>query len=192
MGDDTIRSVGSRPLEDAELVERARDGDVRAYEELVRRHREIAVRTAYVVAGPSEAEDAAQEGFVKAYRALDRFRAGAPFRPWLLRIVSNEAKNRARSAGRRAQLALRAGQGGTSGDAAPSPEVVAVAREDLSELLEALDNLREQDRLAVAYRYLLGLSEAEAAEALGVPVGTVKSRVSRALVRLRARLEEGA
>ena len=163
---------------------------MRAYEELVRRHREIAVRTAYVVAGPSEAEDAAQDGFVKAYRALDRFRPGAPFRPWLLRIVANEAKNRARAAGRRTRLALRAAGGGASGDAAPSPEAAAVAREDRSGLVEALNDLREDDRLAVGYRYLLGLTEAETAEALGIPRGTVKSRVSRALVRLRARLEE--
>jgi len=162
---------------------------VRAYEELVRRHREIAVRTAYVIAGPSEAEDAAQEGFVKAYRALDRFRPGAPFRPWLLRIVANEARNRARSAGRRAGLALRAA-GGASGGGAPPPEEAAVAREDLSRLVEALGDLREPDRLAVGYRFLLGLSEAETAEALGVPRGTVKSRVSRALARLRARMEE--
>ena len=84
-----------RPLEETELVERARRGDLRAWETIVRTHQGIAFRTAYVVAGnAADAEEAAQDGFVKAYRALGRFRRGAPFRPWLLRIVANEARNR--------------------------------------------------------------------------------------------------
>src|SRR6266496_2575903 len=91
--------VVSRPPTESQLVERARNGDETAYEELVRAHQGIAFRIAYLVAGNSaEAEDAAQEGFVKAYRALGRFRRGAPFRPWLLQIVANEARNRRRSA----------------------------------------------------------------------------------------------
>ena len=72
-------------------------------------HAEVAFRTAYlVVADAAEAEDAAQEAFVKAYRALDRFEEGAPFRPWLLRIVGNTARNRRRARGRRLGLQLRA------------------------------------------------------------------------------------
>ena len=99
----------SRPRDESELVERARRGDENAYEELVRAHQGIAFRTAYLVVGSAaEAEEAAQEGFVKAYRALGRFRPGSPFRPWLLQIVANEARNRRRSEGRRAALALRA------------------------------------------------------------------------------------
>src|SRR2546429_1118057 len=101
--------VEGRPLDESELVERARRGDHDAYAELVHAYQGIAFRTAYLIAGgAAEAEDAAQDGFVKAWRALGRFRAGAPFRPWLLQIVANEARNRRRSAGRRAQLALRA------------------------------------------------------------------------------------
>src|SRR4029077_10773432 len=89
--------VVSRPPEDSELVERARRGDEDAYEELVRAYQGIAFRTAYVIAGSaSDAEEAAQEAFVKAYRALGRFRPGSPFRPWLLQIVANEARNRRR------------------------------------------------------------------------------------------------
>ena len=92
----------SRPPTEEELVERAKRGDDDAYEELVRAYQGIAFRTAYLVAGnAADAEDAAQEGFVKAHRALGRFRRGAPFRPWLLQIVANEARNRRRSAGRR-------------------------------------------------------------------------------------------
>ena len=76
-----------RPLEDAELVGLASDGDVRAYEQLVARYRDLAYRTARVVTRSSaDAEDAAQEAFVKAYYALPRFRPGSPFKPWILRM----------------------------------------------------------------------------------------------------------
>jgi RNA polymerase sigma-70 factor, ECF subfamily len=160
-----------------------------AYEELVRRHQDIARRTAHLIAPPAEADDAAQEAFVKAWIALPRFRAGAPFRPWLLRIVANEARNRRRSAGRRESLAGRAFAQRPSGDAAPSPEVAALRSERRATLLEALDSLRDEDRDIVAARYLLDLSEREAAEALGIPIGTAKSRLARSLRRLRAQLE---
>jgi RNA polymerase sigma-70 factor (ECF subfamily) len=160
-----------------------------AYEELVRRYQDVAVRTAYVVAGSADdAEDAAQEGFVKAYGALDRFRAGAPFRPWLLRIVANEARNRRRSAGRRAALAVRAAEDRPSSDAAPSPEVAVLAQETRSALLAALNGLRDEDREVIGARYFLELSEAETADTLGLPRGTVKSRLSRALGRMRDQL----
>lgn len=178
-----------RPLDDGELVERARNKDVRAYEELVQRYQEHAFRTAYhFTREAADAEDAAQEAFVKAYYALPRFRAGAAFRPWLLRIVANEARNRRKAAGRRANLALRAAEDRPLGDAAPSPEVAALAREQRELLLAALETLREEDRLAVTYRYFLDLSEAEMAEALHCAPGTVKSRLSRALARLREHL----
>jgi RNA polymerase sigma-70 factor (ECF subfamily) len=184
--------VEGRPLEDAELVELARDGDVRAYGELVERYREVAFRTAYlVVRNAADAEDAAQEAFVKAYYALGRFRAGEPFRPWILRIVTNEARNRRRSAGRRERLALRLALDRGAGDAAPSPAVAAMATETRAALLAALDRLGERDRTVIAYRYLLDLSEAETAAALGVRRGTVKSRLSRALARLREALPPG-
>jgi RNA polymerase sigma factor (sigma-70 family) len=175
------------PIDDGELVERARRGDVEAYEQLVQRYQGLASRVAYLVAhDTADAEDAAQEAFVKAYYALDRFRKGASFKPWLLRIVTNEALNRRRSAGRRAGLVLRAAEEPVSGDAAPSPEAAALEHEKRRTLLAALESLAEPDRLVVTYRYFLDLSEAEMADALGVPRGTVKSRLSRALVKLRA------
>jgi RNA polymerase sigma factor (sigma-70 family) len=179
--------VEGRPLDDAELVERAQRGDVDAYERLVGRYRGLAHRVAYLVTrDATEAEDAAQEAFVKAYYALNKFRSGASFKPWLLKIVTNEARNRRRSSGRRAGLVLRAAEGRPSGDAAPSPEVVALNVEEKESLLKALDALPEMDRMVVMYRYFLDLSEAEMATALGCARGTVKSRLSRALVRLRA------
>ena len=179
-----------RPRDEDDLVERARQGDVSAYEELVHRYQGIAFRTAYVVAGSAaDAEEAAQDGFVKAYRALGRFRRGAPFRPWLLQIVANEARNRRRSAGRRAGLELRLAAEASSGGAAPSPEATLVAGERREELLAALERLREEERLVIACRFFLDLSEEETAAALGVRKGTVKSRQSRALEHLRHELE---
>jgi RNA polymerase sigma factor (sigma-70 family) len=180
-----------RPLDDAELVTRARQGDVSAYEELVRMHQGVAFRTAYLIAGStSDAEEAAQDSFVKAFRALGRFRRGKPFRPWLLAIVANEARNRRRSAGRRHALALRAAEEIRPGDAAPSPEAAVLGRERQDLLLSAINRLSEEHRLVVACRYFLDLSEAETASALGIRTGTVKSRLSRALEHLREEVPE--
>jgi RNA polymerase sigma-70 factor (ECF subfamily) len=179
--------VVSRPLDEVELVARARRGDVAAYEELVRMHQDIAFRTACVITqNAADAEEAAQDAFVKAHRALGRFRHGAPFRPWLLQIVANEARNRRRSAGRRAGLWQRAADEEVSGGAAPSPETVVVGDERRRRLLAALASLRDEDRLVLGCRYLAGLSEEETGVALGVRRGTVKSRTARALDRLRA------
>ena len=181
-----------RPRDDERLVERARQGDAAAYEELVHRYGGIAFRIAYVVAGnAADAEDAAQEAFVKAHRALGRFRRGAPFRPWLLEIVANEARNRRRSRGRRAGLELRLAAAEPSGGAAPSPEAGLLSGERREELLAALARLREEERLVIACRFFLDLSEEETAAALGVRKGTVKSRQSRALERLREEVERG-
>ena len=170
-------------------MERAKQGDVVAYEELVRQHEGIALRTAYLLSGGSgDAEDAALDAFTKAYYALPRFRSGAPFRPWLLRIVANEARNRRRAAGRRAALALRVQEDRPLVDAAPSPEAAVLAQEERAALFAALAVLREEDRQVIECRYFLELSEAETAEVLGRPRGTVKSRLSRALERLRQEL----
>jgi RNA polymerase sigma factor (sigma-70 family) len=185
-------SMGGRPLEEADLVERARQGDVTAYEELVRKYQDLAIRTAYVIAGGADALDAVQEAFVKAYSSLGRFRAGSSFRPWLLRIVANEAINRRRSSRRHANLLVRAAEGRPPDDAAPSPEAAALAQERQRELLAAINRLRVEDRLMIAYRYWFELSEAEMAEALGCARGTVKSRLSRALGKLRELLSEGS
>ena len=176
-----------RPLEDPELVRRAREGDDGAYEELVKRYGQIAFRVAWLVTRErGEAEDAAQEAFVKAYYALPRFRPDSPFRPWLLKIVANEARNRARSSRRREGLALRAAAASGDGDAAPSPEAAALEGADREALVAALNVLPPPDREVIGYRFLLGLSESETAEMLGVRPGTVKSRLSRAMTRLRA------
>ncbi|HEX6654893.1 MAG TPA: RNA polymerase sigma factor [Candidatus Limnocylindria bacterium] len=178
-----------RPLTDSELMEQAKGGDVAAYEELVRRFEQQAFRAAYLVCGDAdEASDAAQEGFVRAWRALGSFRSGAEPRPWLMRIVVNAARNRRRGSGRRAHLALRIAQDRPSDGAAPSPEAAILARERRERLLAAVNQLSDDDRLVLGMRWFAELGEAEMAAALSVPRGTVKSRLSRAMGRLRAQL----
>ena len=124
-------------IEDAELIARARAGDVAAYEAIVRRYQDVAIRTAHLICPETDADDAVQEAFIKAFDALPRFREGSPIRPWLLRIVANEARNRRRSAGRRQGLALRAADDAAAGSDA-GPEQIVMAAEQRSELLAAL------------------------------------------------------
>jgi RNA polymerase sigma factor (sigma-70 family) len=202
--------VEDRPPQEAELVVRAKRGERDAYEEIVRLHQTIAFRVAWVITrSDADAEEAAQDAFVKAHAALPRFRDGAPFRPWLLAIVANEARNRVRSVGRRAALALCVAEGRRAGGAVPlappppraathppphppppPPPPPPLDSERREELLAAIERLPDQAREAIGCRYLLELSEEETAAALDCPRGTVKSRVSRALERLRAELGE--
>lgn len=178
---------------EAALVERARGGDVAAYEELVRQYQQVAFRVAYVIAGSAqEAEDAAQEGFLRAFRALSQLRADAPLRPWLLTIVANAARTRRANAARHPTLALSAAADRAANEPDSSPELAAMIAEQRRELLAAIQALRPDDREVIACRYLLDLSEAETAGVLGCPRGTVKSRLSRALQRLRQQLAAAA
>jgi len=178
---------------EARLIEKARSGDPASFEELVRTYQDVALRTAYVIVGDhDEAGDAAQEAFVKAFHALGRFRAGAPFRPWILRIVANEAINKRRAAHRRADLRIRVSLADPPRRLEAGPEETVLAAERRDELLAAVNALRPEDRLVIAYRYWLELPEAEMAAALGVARGTVKSRLSRALGRLRGRVTQSS
>jgi RNA polymerase sigma-70 factor (ECF subfamily) len=185
------RASPSRPDAEAGLVARARAGDHDAYGMLVQRHQELAFRTAYVVCGhAADAEDAAQEAFMKAHRALPRFRPEAPFRPWLLQIVANEARNRRRSAGRRRHLVARAAAlAGTAAEEA-GPESAVLDRLRHDDLTAALRRLDPAHRQVLVLRYLVGLSEAECAAVLDCRPGTVKSRHARALRRLREELAD--
>jgi RNA polymerase sigma-70 factor (ECF subfamily) len=183
--------VEGRPLTDSELIERAKGGDMTAYEELVRRYEQQAFRAAYLVCGDAdEARDAAQEAFVRAWRALGSFRSGAEPRPWLMRIVVNAARNRRRGSGRRTNLAVRIAQDRPSDGAAPSPEAAVLAGERRERLLAAVNQLGDDDRTVLGLRWFAELGEAEMAAALNVPRGTVKSRLSRAMGRLRQVLGE--
>lgn len=176
-----------QPTGEETLVERARRGDPAAFEELVLAYQSLAFRTAFVIAGDAaDAEEATQDAFVKAHRALGRFRSGEPFRPWLLTIVANEARNRRRARGRRTALALRAAA--EPGAPAEDPEEVALATERRERVLTAVEGLRDDDRDILACRYFLELSEVETAGVLGIARGTVKSRAHRALARLQEEL----
>ena len=177
-------------FDEQQLIAASKAGDHRAYAQLLERHQTVAFRAAFLITGSAaEAEDAMQEACVKAWLTLRRFRKGAPFRPWLVRIVVNEARNRRRGAGRRAELALRVASDPGATGSVPSPETEALAGEERARLASAVGQLREDDQLVIAARYFLGLSEAETATALGWRVGTVKSRLSRALGRLHTELE---
>ena len=181
-----------RPLDERDLVSRAKRGDHAAYASLVEMHQTIAFRTAWLITrSAAEAEEAAQDAFVKAYRALGRFRDGAPFRPWVLAIVANESRNRVVASQRRERLTLRAAEERRPGGAVPSPEAALLERETRTELVDAVERLPDRDRLVIACRYFLGLSEAETAAALDCRRGTVKSRLSRAVARLRDQMGEG-
>jgi RNA polymerase sigma factor (sigma-70 family) len=182
----SLPALADAGLHDAALVELARHGDGAAFGQLVSRNQEIAFRVAFVITGDADdATDAAQQGFIKAYRALGRFRAGRPFRPWLVRIVANEACNARRAAASRSRLGLRLARSETAAD---SPEEAVLAAERAAGLAVALARARDDDRLVIACRFFFDMSEADMAVALDCAPGTVKSRLSRALGRLRASL----
>lgn len=173
---------------DAELVSGAKDGELGAFGELVRRYQRDAIGVAAVALGSATgADDTAQEAFVKAHRAIHRFRGDAPFRPWLFRIVTNTARNQLRHEHRQSGLRTRVAVLATADPV--SPDEIAVQLADRKELVAAINRLASADRLILVYRWYHQLSEAEIAEALGCRRGTVKSRLSRAMERLRSELE---
>jgi RNA polymerase sigma factor (sigma-70 family) len=156
-------------------------GDLAAYGHLVRRHATIAKRMAVLWGAADEADDVVQEALVRAYTALPRFRPGEEFRPWLLAIVRNVTYNSRRTRGRRAAREVLAAEAWPVSDAAD--EALDAVRRD--RLLADVRQLPAELREVVVCRYLLELSEKETATALGLRAGTVKSRLHRALARLR-------
>jgi len=174
-----------RCASDEELLRRARS-DPAAFGELVHRHQSAGLRVAAVVCGSTDrAPDVVQDAFVAAYRKSSSYRGDSSVRSWLLRIVANHARNEVRSSWRRlrrddlhARLSLED----------DTPDEVVTRRSERERLAAALVRLPGPDREVLACRFVAELSEAETAEVLSVPVGTVKSRTSRALARLRAEL----
>lgn len=155
----------------------------------MRRYQHDARRTAAVIAGVNLADDAAQEAFVRAFGFLHRFRSGSPFRPWLLAVVANVARNQSRSTRRWTRAVRAPSERGISATHAPSAEDEALTRRREGTVRAALDTLPLRYRDVVACRYLLDLSESETAQVLGIARGTVKSRLSRALDRLERQLD---
>lgn len=174
-----------------ELAQRARQGDLDAYEALLRCHQQDAQRAAYLVLRQrEEAEDAVQEAFVRAWDRIDQFDTRRSFRPWLLKIVTNEARDRLRARSSRNRLKLKAIQDTEAGASAPSPERSIVTREQIETVVEAINRMDDSDQTILSYRFFLDLPTAEIAELLDMAHGTVRSRISRARQHLRQRLAE--
>ena len=152
---------------------------------LVARYTPRAHRAAWLLGSGEDAGDVVQEAFVKAFRSLPKFRAGEPFAPWLLGIVASETKNLLRSRRRRHAMILRLPALEPDAAAPDTPFDEAVASERRTRLLAAVNALPDRERQALVCRYFLDLSEAETAQVLRWPVGSVKSRTFRALGRLR-------
>ncbi len=172
---------------DDELIRRARQGDPLAWETLVRRHQEHVFRLAYLtLRDAAEAEDMAQETFLRAFLSLDRFELGRPLRPWLTRIAVNLARNRRRALGRYLNHLRRAFASEPESERVEAgPERDFQARRQAATLREAVQRLSRQKQEVVYLRFFLAMPEAEMAEALDIPPGTVKSRLHRAIADLR-------
>lgn len=170
-------------MDEAALIQHALAGDASAWGELMRAHQEAVFRLAYLLLGdPDDAEDVAQETFLRAWKYLTRFDTTRAFRPWLLSIASNLASNRRRSAGRYFAALTRAFRD------EPKPVMIdeqSSQHTEAQDLWEAVKQLNVQDQQIIYLRYFLDLSVGETAEVLQVAEGTVKSRLSRALEKLR-------
>lgn len=172
-------------MNEPEWIERASAGDQQAWTHLVQQHQTAVFRLAYLLLGNAEdAQDVAQEVFVRAWRALERFEPNRPLQPWLLEITRNQCSNWRRSLGRYLAALTRWRQ--TQSFAATEmrlPEAAAAA------LWQSVRQLSQADQEVIYLRCFLELSVEECAQTLGIAPGTVKSRLSRALARLRPLLE---
>jgi RNA polymerase sigma-70 factor, ECF subfamily len=177
-------------VSEASLILQARQGDATVWERLVGQHQDAVFRLAYLLLGDAdEAEDVAQETFIRAYRALDRFDVQRPLRPWLMRITSNLVRNQRRSVGRYFAAVQRLIRAEPEAAFAPSGHTSFVERERAHTLWQAVRRLGRAEQEIIYLRYFLEMSEAEAAATLEIPLGTVKSRTHRALARLREVVE---
>jgi RNA polymerase sigma-70 factor (ECF subfamily) len=175
------RATGAR--DEASLIRQARDGSADAVEVLVRRHWDGAHRAAYlIVHDAAAAEDIAQEAMLAAVRSIDGFDRRRPFRPWLHRIVVNRSLDWLRACARRPEV--------SSDVTEPIPGRADQADRLSDELLSALAELEPVDRALVVLRHLLGYRASELGRIFDLPAATVRTRLARALARLRARLEE--
>lgn len=181
--------LGTEPT-DAVLVARARDGDERAFATIIDRHEQRVASTVVGMLGPGgEAEEVGQEVFVRLYRSLDRFRGEAALGTYLTRIAMNLSltalKKRKRWYERFIELAPGRESAGSDDDALDRLE----RGQRVQRVRRALDRLPADQRAVVVLRWLDDLSTRETAEALSIPEGTVMSRLSRAMERLRMELE---
>lgn len=175
-----------QPEREHDLIVRAQRGEIAAYDALVRAYETLAFRAAYLITRDTQdAADAAQDAFVRAYRALHSFKTGEPFRPWLMRIVTNQALNRVGANKRRMHMAERYQQAESQRHSAPNAQQHLETREQNEKLMRAVARLKPDEQALITLRYFLELPEAEVAHALSIPQGTVKSRLHRTLAKLR-------
>jgi RNA polymerase sigma-70 factor (ECF subfamily) len=180
---------------DRELVKRVQDGDKRAFDVLVRKYQfKIVKLISRYVQDPSEALDVAQEAFLKAYRALPGFRGDSAFYTWLYRIAINTAKNHLVALGRRPPISDIDSQDAEqfAGESYlkeyATPEGLLLRDEIEETVFKAIDDLPEDLRTAITLRELEGLSYEEIAQAMGCPIGTVRSRIFRAREAIDSKL----
>jgi RNA polymerase sigma-70 factor (ECF subfamily) len=182
--------VGDRPDVDADVVQRARSGDEDAYTCIVDQHREAVFRLAYLLLGDGDdAEDVAQETFLRAFRHLHRYDPQYALRPWLLRIASNLARNRQRSWGRYLGALQRFARQ-VPPPAPLTPEMQSLQFADAHVLWQAVRCLKHPEQEIIYLRCFLELPVSETAEMLNIQPGTVKSRLHRALQHLRRVIEQ--
>jgi len=181
---------------DQQLVQRAQRGDLRAFDLLVLKYQgRIAALVSRYVSDAGEVEDVTQEAFIKAYRALGKFRGDSAFYTWLYRIAANAAKNHLVAKGRRpgADATIEDAEGFDEGgmlSESASPEALAMGGE-LAEVVEsAMNELPDELRAALMLREFEGLSYDDIADVLGCPVGTVRSRIFRAREAIDQRVKE--
>jgi RNA polymerase sigma-70 factor (ECF subfamily) len=181
---------------DQQLVQRAQRGDPRAFDLLVLKYqRRIGALVSRYINDPGEVEDVTQEAFIKAYRALDKFRGDSAFYTWLYRIASNAAKNHLVAKGRRpgADATIEDAEGFEQADLiseSSTPEAVLMSEELAQVVTEAMDALPEELRAALTLREFEGLSYDDIAAVLECPVGTVRSRIFRAREAIDDRVRE--
>jgi RNA polymerase sigma-70 factor, ECF subfamily len=178
---------------DSHWFELCRDGDSLAVERLVSMHQQDVYRLAFsILDDPKEAEDATQETFLAALRALDSFQGAASFKTWLYAIAVNTCRNRLRrhKARERLQEIIQELFHWENGRQVP-PEESAIQNEANARVWNAIQNLDEKHRLPIILRYYHNLSVAEIAEMLKIPLGTVHSRLNTARARLQQGLKEG-
>ena len=175
-------------MDESTLIRHAANGDASAWEPLVHAHQQAVFRLAYLLLGdPDDAEDIAQETFLRAWNHLKRFDQTRPLKPWLLSITANLSRNRRRSAGRYLAALTRAFR---DEPAPASVEDKSAQYMEANDLWKAVQNLNEPDQQIVYLRYFMDLSVAETAQVLQVAEGTVKSRLSRALEKLRVIIKQ--
>ncbi|MBR2383612.1 MAG: sigma-70 family RNA polymerase sigma factor [Anaerotignum sp.] len=180
-------------LKERELIRRAKQGDMLAFEELILKHEKIVYNVALRMMNHSEdAKDISQEVFLKAYRSLGNFDERSQFSTWLYRITHNTCIDEMRKRKGKQSYSLEEELENEEGsmqrqiaDEGDTPEESLLREEQKSEILQALDTLSEEHKAAVILRDVKGLSYEEIAEILELSLGTVKSRISRARNQLK-------